>query len=170
MKQPALVSTVSRALFVGFVLVAMVSTASAQKKPINIALVTPIQIFPEEQPISGVRLNILYGSTVSMSGFDFGLANHVKGPMEGVQWGLANLTESMNGWQYGLVNYTEREFEGFQWGGVNVAGRINGLQLAVVNYAERANGVQVGLVNIIKEGGMFPVMILANWGFEQTRR
>lgn len=152
------------------ILILFSSPALAQPKPINIALVTPIQIVPEEQAVSGFRWNILYGSNSAMSGLDIGLANRVTGRMEGVQFGVVNLTESMTGWQDGFVNYTERGFEGLQWGGLNYAGRINGLQLGLVNYAKRANGVQVGLVNIIEEGGFLPVMIIANWGFEETER
>ena len=38
------------------------------------------------------------------------------------------------------------------------------LQLALVNYAQHLSGVQIGLVNIIKEGGMFPVFPIVNWG------
>jgi len=164
------VSLCAKIGFVGAVLLLLVSPVSAQPKPINIALVTPIQIVPAEEAVSGFRWNILYGNNSSMSGLDLGLANQVSGPMEGVQWGLVNLTESMVGWQYGAVNYTTGNFEGLQWGGVNYAGRINGLQLGFVNYAERAHGVQVGLINIIKEGGFLPVMIIANWGFEETRQ
>ena len=146
------------------------SPATAQSRPINIALVTPIQIVPEAEAVSGFRWNILYGKNSAMTGLDIGIANHVGGHMEGVQFGWVNLTESMVGWQDGIVNYNTGEFEGFQWGGVNYTGRINGLQLGIVNYAERAHGVQVGLINIIKEGGYFPVMIIANWGFEETRQ
>lgn len=49
-------------------------------------------------------------------------------------------------------------------GWYNQAGLNNGLQLALINYAQKAKGVQVGIVNIIKEGGQFPIMILVNWG------
>jgi len=163
-------SLVARTMMVGIASALIVGSASAQKKPINISLVTPIQIFSAETAISGVRWNILYGRNNSMSGLDFGLVNHVSGSMTGVQLGGVNLVESMSGWQDGVVNYSEGELEGFQSGGVNYAGRINGLQLGVVNYAERANGVQIGLINIIKEGGFLPVMIIANWGFEQARQ
>jgi hypothetical protein len=169
MNQPSFVARIAKLALVVLALAALVMPASAQRKPINIALVTPIQIVPEDVGVSGFRWNIIYGKNSSMSGLDIGIANHVAGHMEGVQLGWVNMTESMVGWQDGIVNYTVGEFEGFQWGGVNYAGRINGLQLGIVNYAERANGVQVGLVNIIKEGGMFPVMIIANWGFEQAR-
>jgi len=32
-----------------------------------------------------------------------------------------------------------------------------------VNYAESLQGFQVGVLNIAKSGGMFPVMVIANW-------
>ncbi len=142
--------------------------AQQQERPIQLSLVTPVQIFPADYAIKGFRLNLIYGRNAAFSGFDLGLVNHVTpGSAVGVQWGLVNLTESFVGWQHGLVNLNDGEIEGLQWGGFNSAGRINGLQLGLINYSERANGVQVGLVNIIKEGGMFPVMVIANWGFEK---
>jgi hypothetical protein len=149
-----------------FLLAVWAVPAEAQK-PINLALVNPVQIVKEDQDISAFRFNLLYGKNASMKGFDLGLGNHLTGSMSGVQWGAVNIVEeSFVGWQYGLANFNNGEIQGLQWGAFNSAGRINGLQLAIVNYAKRANGVQVGLVNIIKEGGMFPVMIIANWGFE----
>lgn len=138
--------------------------AAAQDRPINIALVTPIQIFPADDRITGVRLNLIYGRNAAMTGLDLGIANHVAGRMSGVQWGIVNLADSMVGWQSGTVNYTAGRFEGLMWGAVNYTGHINGLQLGLVNYAARAKGIQIGLVNIIKEGGQFPVMVIANWG------
>ncbi|MGE0555094.1 MAG: hypothetical protein AB7R55_16815 [Gemmatimonadales bacterium] len=138
--------------------------SAAQERPINLALVTPIQIFPAEDEIKGVRLNLIYGRNRAVTGLDVGLANHVDGRMSGVQWGVVNIAESMVGWQAGTVNYTVGRFEGLMWGPVNYAGHINGLQLGIVNYAARASGIQIGLINIIKEGGQFPVMVIANWG------
>ena len=170
MKRPDVKTLVARVALLGFAAVSLMSWASAQAKPIKIALVTPIQIVPAEVAVSGFRWNIIYGKNSAMTGLDIGIANHVAGPMKGVQFGWFNQTESMVGWQHGIVNYTTGEFEGFQAGGVNYAGRINGLQLGLVNYAERAHGVQVGIINIIKEGGTFPVMIIANWGFSETRQ
>jgi hypothetical protein len=49
---------------------------------------------------------------------------------------------------------------------VNTADFHNGLQLSFVNYARTLNGVQIGLVNIIKEGGAFPIFPIVNWSFE----
>lgn len=159
-----------RAVFLGFAVTLLLAPASAQTKPINIALVSPIQIIPSNVAIAGFRWNIIYGKNSAMTGLDIGIANHVAGPMKGAQFGWFNQAESMVGWQEAIVNYTIGEAEGLQVGGVNYAGRINGLQLGLVNYAERANGVQLGLINIIKEGGFLPVMIIANWGFGETRQ
>ena len=170
MKKSNALSLAARVMLLGFAVMSLLSPASAQTKPINIALVSPIQIIPPDVAISGFRWNIIYGKNSAMTGLDIGIANHVAGPMKGVQFGWFNQTETMVGWQDGIVNYTKAEFEGFQSGGVNYAGRINGLQLGLVNYAERANGVQLGLINIIKEGGFLPVMIIANWGFGETRQ
>jgi hypothetical protein len=135
-----------------------------EKRAINLALVTPIQLYPAEDVISGFRFNLIYGRNAGMSGLDLGLANHVDGPMRGVQLGAVNMTDSGVGFQWGAINLNEGEFEGFQWGWYNQAGLNNGLQLGLVNYAQKAKGIQVGIVNIIKEGGRFPIMVLVNWG------
>jgi hypothetical protein len=150
-----------------FVLLLASAMPAAAQKPINLALVNPVQIVKEEESISAFRFNLLYGKNASMKGFDLGLGNHLTGDMTGVQWGAVNIVGGkFVGWQSGFVSINTGEVEGLQWSAFNSAGRINGLQIAIVNYAERANGVQIGLVNIIKEGGMFPFMIIANWGFE----
>ena len=41
----------------------------------------------------------------------------------------------------------------------------HGLQVGVVNYAQSMRGLQIGLVNIIKQGGQFPVFPIVNWSF-----
>jgi hypothetical protein len=136
-----------------------------ESHPVNLALVTPIQIHAAEDVITAFRFNLLYGRNAGMSGLDLGLANHVTGHVKGVQLGAVNLTGSGLGVQWGMVNINEGEFEGVQWGTIwNQTGLNNGLQLGLVNYAQRAKGVQVGLINIIKEGGQFPFMVIVNWG------
>ncbi|MEJ2203161.1 MAG: hypothetical protein P8170_03545 [Gemmatimonadota bacterium] len=150
--------------------------------PIQISLVTPVQIVPEDEAVRGVRLNILYGRNTFMTGFDYGLVNHTMRDFLGVGLGVVNLTEgSATGLQWGGVNVTKGAFEGFQVGWVNTVGSGHGLQLGLVNhapnyrglqfgfvnYAERMNGVQVGFVNIIREGGVLPVMPIVNWSLEE---
>jgi hypothetical protein len=140
----------------------------AQSRPIQVSLVTPIQIFPEDTPIKGVRINLIYGRNVSITGMDWGLVNHTTtGKSKGVQFGLVGLSDSdFIGWQSNdLVNVTKGKFKGFQSGIVNYAKDMSGFQLGVVNYAEIMNGLQIGLVNVIRQEGAFPVFPIVNWSF-----
>ena len=141
--------------------------ALAQTSPIQLSLVTPIQIFPENYSITGIRLNLLYGSNVSVTGLDVGLVNHTTtGKFKGLQYGLVGLSDSdFAGWQDCFVNITNKKFEGFQYGFVNYADYMSGFQLGLVNYAKKAKGLQIGLVNIIRQGGQFPVFPIVNWSF-----
>ena len=159
-----------RCLLLGLVLVAavlMAAPAFAQNKPVQLALVTPIQIFPEDTPIGGVRLNLLYGRNVTVTGLDLGLVNHTTtGLSKGWQTGLVGLNDAdFLGFQDCGVNVTKGRCEGFQWGMVNYAGEMSGFQLGFVNYAMTMKGLQIGLVNIIKQGGQFPVFPIVNWSF-----
>ena len=161
---------VRRCLLLGLVLVIALLAAApalAQNKPIQLALVTPIQIFPEETPIVGLRLNLLYGRNVSVSGLDLGLVNHTTtGLSKGWQRGLVGLNDAdFLGFQDCGVNVTKGRCEGLQWGVVNYAGEMSGLQLGLVNYTMAMKGLQIGLVNIIKQGGQFPVFPIVNWSF-----
>jgi len=37
------------------------------------------------------------------------------------------------------------------------------LMLGFVNYAETMKGLQIGLINVIRQGGQFPVFPIVNW-------
>jgi hypothetical protein len=141
--------------------------SAGQTKPINIALVNPVQIFSEETPIAGIRWNIIYGKNVSMTGIDFGLVNHIGGGgFTGAEWGIVNICDgSYVGFQDGLVNFDKNNFEGFQLGWFNRGDYVNGFQLGLVNYAGSMKGLQIGIINIIKKGGQFPVFPIVNWSF-----
>jgi len=157
-------------LFLVFAVCVLILTAApvlAQTTPIQLSLVTPIQIFPEKYSITGIRLNLLYGTNVSVTGLDVGLVNHTTtGKFKGLQYGLVGLSDSdFAGWQDCFVNITNKKFEGFQFGWVNYADNMNGFQLGLVNYAKTAKGLQIGLVNIIRQGGQFPVFPIVNWSF-----
>jgi hypothetical protein len=73
----------------------------AGDKPVQIALFTPLQIFPEENSITGIRWNVLYGKNISVTGLDFGLVNRTTEKMSyGVQFGiLAFADRGWTGWQ-----------------------------------------------------------------------
>jgi hypothetical protein len=149
-------------------LVFVSAPAMAQSsKPIQLSLITPVQIFDESIPISGVRLSLLYGRSVSVTGLDWGLVNHTTtGKSMGVQFGLVGIADAdYMGWQNNWVNVVKNDFEGLQWGAVNYANYASGLQLGLVNYAESMYGLQIGLVNIIGQGGQFPIFPIVNWSF-----
>jgi len=163
------VSKKSLTLF-GVAILALILVAQptlAEERPIQLALLAPIQIFPEGDAVAGVRLSLLYGKNAYVSGLDWGLVSHcTSGMSKGVQFGFVGLVEAdFLGWQSTAVNITKGNFEGFQWGVVNYAGHANGLQLGFVNYALSMKGLQIGLVNIIKQGGQFPVFPIVNWSF-----
>ena len=147
---------------------ALGTNVKAQERPVQVSLFTPVQIFPENYKITGLRLNIIYGSNASVSGLDIGLINHTTtGVSKGVQWGLVSINDdSFMGWQNNFVNITKSKFEGFQWGFVNYGGTVSGFQLGFVNFAETMDkGLQIGLINIIKHGGQFPFFPIVNWSF-----
>ena len=141
--------------------------ARAVDRPIQLALVTPIQIFPADYSITGLRLNLLYGRNASVSGLDIGLVSHTtSGKSMGIGWSIVNLSDaSFTGFQGGWVNYVNGDFEGFQYAFVNHANFAHGLQLGVVNHANRMKGLQIGLINIIHTGGQFPIFPIVNWSF-----
>jgi hypothetical protein len=162
----------SRRISIGTVLAVLIcilvsASVQAQTRPVQVSLVTPIQIFPEKYTITGIRLNLLYGRNVAVQGIDIGLVNHTTtGQFQGLQWGLVGLTDAdFTGWQDCAVNVVQVRCEGLQWGLVNYAGNMSGLQLGFVNYAKKMKGLQIGLVNIIKVGGQFPVFPIVNWSF-----
>ncbi|MEE9444017.1 MAG: hypothetical protein V3V99_15240 [candidate division Zixibacteria bacterium] len=154
-------------IFIASLLIIAPSAFAQQKRPIQISVFTPVQIFNENDPISGVRLSLLYGRSVSVTGLDWGLVNHTTtGVTKGVQWGFVGIADAdFVGWQDNAVNIVKGNFEGFQWGIVNYANYANGFQLGLVNYARSMKGLQIGLVNIIKQGGQFPVFPIVNWSF-----
>ena len=143
------------------------SNIAAENKPVQLSLFNPIQLFPEDTPVSGIRLNLIYGKNSSVTGLDWGLVNHTTtGLTMGVQFGVVGLADAdFKGWQSNAVNITKNNFEGLQWGLFNSAKYVNGVQIGLVNYAGSMKGLQIGLVNIINQGGQFPVFPIVNWSF-----
>ena len=119
-----------------------------------------------EDAVTAFRYNFIYGKNTAVKIVDLGLVNHTTtGLSQGLQGGLVNYTESeFSGLQLAAINYNKGTAKGLLWSGVNYAGTGGGLHIAFLNYAERMQGVQVGVLNIIKEGGAFPFMVIANWG------
>ena len=144
------------------------SNAFGQGKPIQLSLFNPIQIVPESQSVSGFRFNLIYGKNTNVTGLDIGLVNQTTGTQNGVQWGFVNLTDGgVTGWQSGFVNISKGSSVGLQTGTVSYhQGHFNGLQFAIVNYAATLKGLQIGLINIIGEGGFLPIFPFFNFDFD----
>ena len=142
--------------------------AEADGKPISLGLVTPVQIVPESQGISGFRFSLLYGNNAFVNGFDLGLVNMTSGGARGVQWGAVSIVNGeFKGWQGNwVVSITGGNFEGLQTGLYNQARHVKGLQLGLVNQTDTMEGVQIGLINIIHKGGMLPVFPFFNFSFK----
>ena len=158
---------IQRGFFViSIILVSASFQVYAGEKPIQLALFTPIQIFPETDSITGFRFNLLYGRNAAVTGLDLGLVNHSTGQFKGVQFGFVGISDSdFLGWQDNAVNIVSGQFEGLQVGLFNYAKRVRGVQFGGVNYAGSITGLQIGLVNIIRQGGFLPVCIIVNGSF-----
>jgi hypothetical protein len=141
--------------------------AMAQEKAVQLSLLSPIQLFPENSSVAGFRISLLYGKNASVNGIDWGLVTHTTvGQSTGIQSSFVSIADAdFSGGQYGFVNLSKGKFEGVQWGFVNSAADAHGFQFGVVNYAQRLKGLQLGLINIIKQNGRFPIFPILNWSF-----
>lgn len=151
-----------------FLIISFSSNLFAQEKPIQLALINPVQIFPENTSISGLRLNLIYGKNASVTGVDLGFINSTTGIQKGVQFGMLNLTQGgFEGWQDGTVNVTAGNSVGLQTGTVNYhQGNFNGVQISIVNYSATLKGLQLGLINIIGKGGFLLFFPIFNFDFD----
>ncbi len=154
-------------------------TGSGGTKPIQIALWNPVQIFPEETSVMGVRLNILYGVNRNVTGIDIGIGNRTTGDQKGFQYGLVGFTEGgFWGWQDNFFNYSEKFYgfqsgfyngaetaTGFEWGFVNITEDMHGLQLGVFNMTQTLYGLQIGIINVVRQKEEFPILPIVNWSF-----
>lgn len=129
-------------------------------------------------------VNIVNGR---LRGLQVGLFNwaddSASGRPLGVQYGGINYADSFLGLQDGFVNVSSGWLSGVQYGYLNCArdvfgvqcgsmlvlgasiawGCVDGCQIGIVNYAHTMScGVQIGLVNIIANGGFLPVLPLVN--------
>lgn len=147
---------------------------------LQLALFTPIQVFPESYNIYGLRLNLIYGVNQNLRGLDLGMFNVGRGLMEGVQLGIANRVAGLAGAQIGLLNSADEaeggafqlglfnhanEYAGLQFGPINYAREVNGVQIGVINICETTAGVQIGVINIISQSDFLVFCPLINAQF-----
>jgi hypothetical protein len=169
-------------MFILFILAGlmMVPGAESAERMVDLSLITPIQLYPREDDLRGVRLNLLYGEKHNVMGLDLGLinithgdwqglglgANIVDGDSKGVQLGLINSTAGDSaGFQVSLANMTKGDVEGFQGGLYNEAASITGIQFGLLNTTDFLDGLQIGLLNFHNNSLDRPFLPLVNWTF-----
>jgi hypothetical protein len=170
----------SVASFVSILLLSAAGSALAAPSPVQLALFDPVQIVKSDQSVGILRIDLIYGKNAGVTGLDVGLINHTTGDEGGLGYGVANIVQgSFTGWQDGIVNIADKSFlglqsgafnrsqdgHGVQWGIVNVTEKMSGLQVGIVNYTRvMTKGVQIGVGNIILEGGI-PFLPIVNARF-----
>lgn len=128
-------------------------SASEKKTLVQIGIWPPLQLFPEERAVSGVRLSLPYASNLDLTGFSFGGVNGNTRDNRGIEIGVVNLTgRDVDGFQFGLVNAAGRELLVAQFGLLyNTADVSVGLQLGLMNHARLCKGLQMGIINFSQE-------------------
>ncbi len=150
--------------------------------PINLSLFNPVQIVKEDQAVTAFRFSLIYGVNTDLTGLDMSLVGVNKGTVTGVQWAAVGLVEGdFTGWQSsGLASITRGSFTGLQNGLYTNAGGGSGVQLGFINTAQEfsglqfgfvnitdvmTSGLQIGLINIIKNKEKLKFFPIVNWKF-----
>ena len=160
-------------------------SASAQTKAVQLGLVTPLQLVPEDQSVGAFRLCLIYCANEDVQYVDLGLVLKTTGKNNIVQLSAVGLGNDFSGVQWGWAgNYNTGRLSGVQLAGLgnytvdgegvmlssifNGSEEFGGLQIALVNYTKDLQGLQVGLINIISNGGDIfglPIFPLVNFDF-----
>ncbi len=127
------------------------------RSPVQISLVDPVQLPSSDWDITALRVNLLYGVSHRMTGFDLGLVGLTREDMDGIALHAVNWVESnATGIQLGAVaNVVGSDATGLQLGGVlnrNV-GVFTGFQAALMNHNGSLLGAQISLLNWTKGTG-----------------
>jgi len=133
----------------------------ARATPVQMALWNPVQIFPAESDVTGVRLDLLYGRNRDVYGLDLGLANRVTRDFGGIQLGavcnrvgLFGATNELADAEIAAAAETHEVRDLLVMGRhVLAAGTARGIQAAgCVNSAVDLTGLQVaGIANVATE-------------------
>ena len=109
--------------------------------------------------VEGLQASCVMTICKKMTGV-LGSPVNLTGEAMGFQAGAVNVIETQTGLEIGGVNVNE-DSGGFLFGGVNICKSVRGLQMGVFNYSQEG-AFQIGLVNMIEEGGLLPFSILFN--------
>ena len=120
------------------------------------------QLVPEDIDVSGLKINLPYGSNQNVAGIDIGFVsindnvaalqlnwlNVSNDSFSGIQFGIVNLSGASAGLSFSFFNSTESISKGVDLAFINTALEHRGVQIGLINYTEFLTGVQLGLVNI----------------------
>ncbi len=139
----------------------------AQENPVQLSLINTIQLVPENQSISAIRL-ALYGKNTNTRYMDLGVVTqNTSGMSKGVQFSFVGIQDDFTGWQSGaILNYSNGEVKGLMTGAFNYSSHFVGVQFGLINFTDTAEGIQIGMINFIKQGGFFPVFPFFNFSLE----
>lgn len=157
--------------------------ATATVVPVQLSFWGPLQIFDEEASVAGLRLALLSGTNQDVTGLDLlGIASLTRGHQKGLQIGLYNeVGGDLAGWQLGgFAAEVDGRAHGLQTAalynragdgvgaqvslGLNRTESMRGLQISLVNWTDDLDGVQIGLINIHRNGWL-PFLPFFNFGF-----
>ena len=142
----------------------------------------PFLQWPDDSyTVRGWRWNLGYARCRDLTGLDLGIANHCRGTVKGLQFGVWNMATDnstgmqmmfynhalagLDGVQLGLCyNLCRKKVYGLQFASYNYCGDVHGVQLGFINVARIVNGIQIGLFNINTEGPI-PVFPIVNGCF-----
>lgn len=155
---------------------------AARSRPVQLAVLNPLQVFGEDASVTGLRLNLLLGVNQDVTGVDVSaVAGHTLGTQRGLQLGLINQVDGgCTGAQISAIGQSvEERLRGVQMAGIvslasegagaQIAGvlatatEFTGFQLGLVTFADEMTGLQLGLLNF-NEKGFLPVFPLFNFG------
>ncbi|MFA6931516.1 MAG: hypothetical protein WCT05_14420 [Lentisphaeria bacterium] len=162
-------------LVLGLLVVSSLSLQAFNTSALQISIWAPkTQLVPDYIDVSGLKLNLPYGSNQNVAGLDLGLVsindnaaalqinlfNRTAENFAGVQVGLVNVASTSGGISISLFNSTEGISKGLDIALVNTSLEHRGVQIGLVNYTEFLTGLQIGLVNIVTKSTVpfFPII------------
>lgn len=123
-------------------------------------------IYNNTHKVRGIKSAYFYETSDIVYGLEGGLVSVNHQEMKGIHGGLVSINEGeMVGLHSGFVTIDKGDITGVQWGFVNYTpGHLTGVQFGFVNYVEDIYGLQIGLLNIARNGWL-PAMIFVNGRF-----
>ncbi|MBW2282243.1 MAG: hypothetical protein JRG82_16015, partial [Deltaproteobacteria bacterium] len=134
-------------LYLGLFAAIALSACTTNPAPVQIAFIHPLQIFPEDHDVQGLRLNLVHGKSANLTGLDIGVVNDAA-EVTGLEIGALNLVRGdYTGLQLSGLTSVDGGFRGLQLCGFGfVAGPAEGLQLCGAAKADGFSGAQIGAI------------------------